>query len=102
MTIPAIYTAENCSRCEHIKRVLQDAGIQFEERSAEEWLTGSTFHPDWREQRLVEARAMLAMHDDVLPVIDAREDLELATRLIELWAGNPIPHCRDDICVLRR
>lgn len=101
MKLPIIYAADDCARCEHVKSVLRTAGVEFETRSAKDWLLDS-FHPDWREQRSTECRAVLAFHDDQLPVIDSRGNEELRLRLVKLWSDNPIPRCcEDNVCALK-
>jgi glutaredoxin len=100
MATAIIYTTDDCERCEHVKNVLRAFGIEFEERSAKEWLTGQTVRSDWRNQRLVECRAVLALHNDQLPVIDSQGDEQLKARLIEVWKANPIPRCREGMCQL--
>lgn len=65
-----IYTNSVCPRCEDLKASYRVQGIPFKERSAER-LKGGCGEPDKYD---IEARARLAMQNEVLPVEVSTDD----------------------------
>jgi glutaredoxin len=56
-----VYTNKGCPRCEQVKKELKDIGLTYEERMADDLMSG--------KYKDVEAMAELQMNDGELPVL---------------------------------